>query len=117
MTLDRTIIAGAPATTRADAKTVAGVITSAVPPDYRITVVDGEIVGLSQEPEREGQMLFYRNGSELFVTMYVVVITDHGANGQAILEWKEVKNWGVVKDPRTGLEKDPNAAYYSSLAT
>ena len=58
MALDLTIIAGAPATTKADAATVVGKLTSTIPPNFRVTVVDGELVGTSQEPEREGQMLF-----------------------------------------------------------
>jgi len=58
----------------------------------------------------EGQMLFYRNGQELFVTMYVVVLHNNE------LQWKQVQNWGFVQDPRTGLEKDPLLDFYSTLA-
>lgn len=110
MALDRTVIAGAPATTRADAKTVLGEITSVIPPGPRLSVVDGVLTYADQYPEREGQMLFHRNGSDLFVTMYVVVAID------SELMWKKVENWGVVIDPRTGLEKDPSLNFYSTLA-
>ncbi len=65
----------------------------------------------TQLPEREGQMLFYREGSSLSVTGYVVVEIN------SALVWKKVENWGIVIDPRTGLEKDPNLGFYSTLAS
>lgn len=116
MTLDHTIIAGSPVTTKADTKTVAGTITSTAPPGLRVLVVDGGLVSISQFPEREGQMLFYRNGTDLFVTMYVVVDVNNG-NTSPQLEWRQVQNWGLVQDPRTGRAKDSNSGYYSSLAS
>jgi hypothetical protein len=111
MALNSPVIAGAPVTTRASAKTVVGLITNIEPPALRLLTVDGSVVVVDQSPDREGQMLFYRNGSELSVTMYVVVELD------GLLVWKEVQNWGIAIDPRTGLEKDPNLNFYSTLAS
>jgi hypothetical protein len=87
-----------------------------VPPEARFFVVDGEVVAVNQDATEEGQILFYRNGNELFVTMYVTVYANVG-NGQTSLEWRAVENWGFVQDPRTGLEKDPNLEFYSTLAS
>ena len=111
MAVNNPIIAAGPATTRANARTVVGTITSTIPPGFRVTVVDGVIALVLQDPEREGQMLFYRDGSSLSVTGYVVVTID------SALVWKKVENWGIVIDPRTGLEKDPNLDFYSTLAS
>lgn len=116
MSINNPVIAGAPVTTRADAKTVVGTITSTAPPGFRVFAVDGELVGISQDATKEGQILFYRNGDELFVTMYITVYANVG-NGEVSLEWRVVENWGFVQDPRTGLEKDPNLEFYSTLAS
>jgi hypothetical protein len=116
MSINNPIIAGAPVTTRADAKTVVGTITSTAPPGVRVFVVDGQVTTVSQSATKEGQILFYRNGNELFVTMYVTVYANVG-NGQVSLEWRAVENWGFVQDPRTGLGKDPNLEFYSTLAS
>ena len=117
MSLQFSVIAGAPVTTRADTKTVVGVLTDTVPPDPSYSVVDGVLTTVDQYPEREGQMIFYRNGSELFVTMYVAVIVDYVGDDQVLLDWKEVQNWGLITDPRTGLKKDPLLGFYSTLAS
>jgi len=69
MSINNPVIAGAPVTTRADAKTVVGTITSTAPPGARVFVVDGQVTTVSQSATKEGQILFYRNGNELFVTM------------------------------------------------
>jgi hypothetical protein len=111
MSLEFSVIAGAPATTRAATKTVIGYLTSVAPPESRVSVENGTTVERTQLPELEGQMAFVRNGQEAFVTMYVVVDYD-GA-----LVWKKVENWGIIIDPRTGLEKDPLLGFYSTLAS
>jgi GTP cyclohydrolase III len=116
MSINNPVIAGAPVTTRADAKTVVGTITSTVPPAPRVLTVDGEVVAVSQNATKEGQILFYRNGDELFVTMYIAVYANVG-NGLVSLKWRAVENWGFVQDPRTGLGKDPNLEFYSTLAS
>jgi hypothetical protein len=110
MSLNSPVIAGAPVTTRADTKTVVGILTSTVPPGSRVFYSNGRPNIVQQSPVTEGQMLFYRNGQELFVTMYVVVLHNNE------LQWKQVQNWGFVQDPRTGLEKDPLLDFYSTLA-
>lgn len=110
MALNLTIIAGSPTTTKADTKTVAIAISFAVPPNPEVKNVNGLATLVEHQPEREGQMLVYRNGSESSATMYIVVEID------SVLTWKEVQNWGLVIDPRTGLKKDPNLEFYSTLA-
>ena len=111
MALNPPVVAGTPVTTRASAKTVAGLLTNVEPPNPRILIVDGLTTAVDQNPQREGQMIFYRDGSELSVTMYVAVQLN------SILYWKKVQNWGIVIDPRTGLEKDPRLDFYSTLAS
>lgn len=111
MSLEFSVIAGAPVTTRADTKTVVGTLTSVVPPGVRVFLTNGQPEAIVQDPVREGQMLFHRNGQEAFVTMYVVVIYNN------VLTWKKVENWGTIIDPRTGLEKDPLLGFYSTLAS
>jgi hypothetical protein len=112
MPINDPLIAGIKTTARANAKTVAAKITSIPPPQDEYAVVDGVITAINQRPEREGQIIIYRNGTDLTGTMYVVIKDSVG-----FLLWKPVENWGVVIDPRTGLKKDPNLSFYSTLAT
>ena len=111
MAINDPVIAAGSTVTRANAQTVVSVVTPVIPPGDRATVIDGVLTPLTQLPEREGQMLFYREGSSLSVTGYVVVEIN------SALVWKKVENWGIVIDPRTGLEKDPNLGFYSTLAS
>lgn len=117
MALNPPIIAGAPVTTRADTATVVVRVTSSSVFEPAYLPVDGVLVPVNQYPEKEGQIIVYRNGSDLFATMYVAVNDEYVGEGRYLLAWKKVQNWGLVIDPRTGLEKDPNLEFYSTLAS
>jgi len=111
MTISTPIIAAGSTVTRANAKTVVVRIRSTIPPRTDYQVIDGAVVEINQIPVFEGEMIVYRNPDDGSATMYVAIKDTRG------LLWKKVKNWGNVKDPRTGLTKDPNLGFYSILAS
>lgn len=113
MTISTPIIAARSTVTRANAKTVVVRIRSMIPPAADYQVIDGAVVEINQIPVFEGEMIVYRNPDDGSATMYVAVVDTPGLSPI----WKKVKNWGNVKDPRTGLTKDPNLGFYSNLAS
>ena len=76
-------------------------ITNTVPPDSYVSLDDNGIkILVAQDPEYEGQLKVYADGS--LVQMYVVV------NINSTLTWKQVKI-------STGLLNTSNAQPFSSL--
>lgn len=113
MAISTPIISGLSTVTREQVETVIVENTNTIPPEPRVTVVNGVLTSISQSPEREGQMLVYVDTSDplnRIASMYVVVLIG------TELSWKIVSNWGVVTDPRTGLPKDPRLDFYSIFA-
>ena len=110
MPIQNPIIDAGPTLSRAEVKTVIGDITNAIPPASYIKVVDGLRTIVSQTPLREGQFVFVQAEGALSVSMYIVVLVG------TTPEWKRVYGAGVITDPRTGLPKDPNLGFYSTLA-
>ena len=88
---------------------VVGKITGTEPPNTRIYSLDGVLQIEEQNPEREGQMLFYQApNSGQTVIMYVVVDYD----GQGTLRWAPVVPNTIPVDPRSGKPKDPLYDFY-----
>lgn len=123
MPIQNPIIDAGPTLSRAEAKTVVGSISSTIPPAVYLKKVDGLLTLFDQYPQREGQFVFVRAEGALSVSMYIVVLLDlevvafNGTTSYPTLVWRKVENWGVVIDPRTGLKKDPNLGFYSTLAS
>lgn len=112
MAINKPIIDAGPTYTRSRVKTVVGRITSAVPPAARIYVGEnGVITSQAQDPEREGQILFYRDGSSLAVQMYVVV----DISGR--LTWKYVLPTAQMQNAANGKPWDPLAGFYDPLVS
>ena len=64
----------------------------------------GVIINNTQDPERLGQMCYYReSNSTRFVTMYVVVSIE------GVLEWKEVASGVTFIDRDTGNPWNPTS--------
>lgn len=85
-----------PTTERGDAKISCVEIVNDIPPNaYIAKDENGFLVNVSQDPQYEGQVKVYVDGS--FVQMYVVV--DVGGT----LTWKIVKMVTGFIDPTTGL--------------
>lgn len=102
MSISRNIIDSGPSFSRKEVKTVAVVIAGVAPPESFLGKDKSGVFGLiSQEPEREGQILVHRDGSSLEVVIYVVV------NPSGTLFWAPVSQYGEITDPRTGEPKDP----------
>ena len=113
MTISRPIIV-APSKARQDVRMVVGQITGTAPPEPRRFVQNGLLAVLPQDPEREGQMLFYQApDSGQNVIMYVVVNYD----GQGTLQWAPVVPNTVAIDPRSGKPKDPLYDFYGLYAS
>ena len=93
---------------------VVGKITGTEPPEQRIYSLNGSPQIEEQNPEREGQMLFYQapNAGQN-VIMYVVVDYD----GQGTLRWAPVVPNTVPVDPRSGKPKDPLYDFYGLHAS
>ena len=66
-----------------------------------------EVVDLPQQPERLGQICYYKppTGSAFSATMYVVVSID------GTLVWKEVKSGVIFIDTNTGKPWNPTANF------
>ena len=111
MPIQNPIIDAGPTLSRAEVKTVIGDITNTIPPTSYQKVVDGLLTLVDQTPLREGQFIFVQAEGALAVSMYIVVLVG------VVLEWKRVYSAGITKDPRTGLPKDPNLGFYSTLAS
>ena len=110
MPIQNPIIDAGPTLSRTEVKTVVGNISNIIPPDDYVKVVDGLLTIVNQTPLREGQFVFVQAAGELSVSMYIVVLVG------GWLAWKRVYSAGVITDPRTGLPKDPNLGFYSTLA-
>ena len=111
MTISKPVIAAGRTYTREQAETVVVGITSTAPPGLRKQIVNGVVAETSQDPQREGQMLVYKDGTTRNITMYVVVKINN------ILEWKTVLTTASVYNKNTGEKWDPNAGFYNPLAT
>ena len=108
MTVSKPIIV-APSKSREEARMVVGKITGTAPPNKRRYNDNGTLVYENQDPEIEGQMLFYRApNSGQNVIMYVVVDYD----GQGTLRWAPVVPNTAAVDLRTGKPKDPLYDFY-----
>ena len=122
MPIQNPIIDAGPTLSRAEVKTVVGNITSAIPPAGYLKRVDGLLTFVDQYPLKEGQFVFVQAEDALSVSMYIVVLVDlevvafNGTTSYPTLVWKRVYSAGVITDPRTGLPKDPNLGFYSTLA-
>jgi hypothetical protein len=101
MTIQNPIIAAGATVSRAEARTVLGLISDVVPPESQPTIENGQLVIQSQDPLREGQMVFVESSDGSYVTPYIVVTV------ATELVWKRVFSAGVTQDPRTGKPKDP----------
>ena len=112
MAINKPIIDAGQTYTRSRVKTVVGKITSAIPPATRFYVdEDGRVAFQSQDPEREGQILFYRDGSSLAVQMYVVVSIG------GTLTWKYVLPTAQMQNAANGKPWDPLAGFYDPLVS
>ena len=111
MPIQNPIIDAGPTLSRAEVKTVIGNITNTIPPAVYLKVVDGLLTIVNQTPLREGQFIFVQAEGSLSVSMYIVVLIG------IVPEWRRVYGAGVTTDPRTGLPKDPNLEFYSTLAS
>lgn len=112
MAINNPIIAADSTVSRAEVKTVIGLISPVEPPGDYIVVVDGSVTLVDLRAEREGQMVFVLSDDDLSVTPYVAVITN--ADGLiGALEWKRVFTSGVTEDPRTGQPKDSLSGFYT----
>ena len=113
MTVSKPIIV-APSRTRQQVRMVVGKITSTEPPKTRTYSLNGVLQIEEQNPEREGQMLFYQApNSGQTVIMYVVVDYD----GQGTLRWAPVVPNTIPFDPRSGKPKDPLYDFYGLHAS
>lgn len=113
MTVSKPIIV-APSKSRQETRMVIGRITGTEPPLQRRNVINGVLVFESQDPRREGQMLFYQApNSGQTVIMYVVVDYD----GQGTLQWAPVVPNTIPIDPRSGKPKDPLYDFYGLHAS
>ncbi len=93
---------------------VVGEITGTEPPNDRVYSLNGVLQIEEQNPEREGQMLFYQApNSGQTVVMYVVVDYD----GLGTLKWAPVVPNTVPIDPRSGKPKDPLYDFYGLYAS
>lgn len=101
MTIQNAIIDAGPTLSRAEVKTVLGLISTVVPPEPTVDTSNGIIAPVDQTAQREGQMIFVESSDSSYVTPYVVVTI-----GDELL-WKRVFSAGVIQDPRTGKPKDP----------
>lgn len=112
MAINKPIIDAGPTYTRQQVKTVVGQITSAIPPTDRIYIdSNGDIIAEEQQPEVEGQMLFYKDGTSSVVQMYVVVLVDGD------LTWKTVLPTSQIQNAANGQSWDPLAGFYDPLVS
>jgi hypothetical protein len=101
MTIQTPIIDAGATVSRAEVKTVLGSISDVVPPTSFLAIENGQLVNKSQDPLREGQMVFVESSDGSYVTPYIVVTV------ATELTWKRIFSAGVTQDPRTGKPKDP----------
>lgn len=112
MGIEKPIIA-AVQKTRAKVKHTAIRIADSAPPNevYFQNPYTGEVSVVSQEPEREGQMVIHRPLNTDFVYMYVVIDID------GTLTWMPVVTQVVIQQNGTGRKHDPSAHFYTRLAS
>ena len=106
MSVSKSIIATT-TLSRREVKTVVTAVSSTIPPETRLTTVDGALVAIPQSPEREGQLLAYViPGEKQITTMYVVVTID------GVLVWAPVVPVVTPIAPRSGKPFDPLYNFY-----
>ena len=109
MTIQPNMSDAGPTVIRADTKAVAGRIAPVAPPEMYSSLDDnGDFIIINQVPAHEGQIVFYRDGSEQLVTAYVVVMQER-------LRWVPVLV-GTRINAYTGQPYDPLASFYNPLA-
>ena len=112
MAINKPIIDAGPTHTRQQVKTVVGQITSAAPPADRVYIdSNGDIVAEDQQPQVEGQMLFYKDGTSTVVQMYVVVLIGEE------LTWKTVLPTAQMQNAANAQPWDPLAGFYDPLVS
>jgi len=111
MAVNKPIIAAEQAS-RPKVKHTAVRITNTVPPDaaFWTNPDTGQNETVSQQPQREGQMVIYREPGSSDVQMLVVI--DIGGE----LQWKYVLTQPEILNNGTGRTWDPNAHFYTNLA-
>ena len=102
MTIQNPIIDAGPTAPRSEIKTVLGRTSYVAPPDFYNKTEGGQVVTVSQEAEREGQLIFVVSADGLSASPYIVVKILGG-----VLVWRRIFTAGVTQDPRTGKPKDP----------
>ena len=113
MAINNPIISADSTVSRAEVKTVIGLLSPVAPPEPFYTVVDGTLTTVTFEGAVEGQMVFVLSSDELYTTPYVFVNTTHGTSVDTF-EWKRVFTSGVTEDPRTGQPKDSLSGFYTN---
>lgn len=113
MTISKPIIV-APTKTRNHTRMVVGKKTGVEPPSPRVYSEDGRVIVELQDPEIEGQMLFFQPpNSGGIVIMYVVVMNELRGS----LAWAPVVPNIPAIDPRSGKTKDPLYDFYGLHAS
>ena len=112
MAINKPTIA-APSVPRADAKHVTVlIITTPVTEPSAFAEFNGELQTFDLTPQREGQMVCYREpGLENFVTMYVAV------DVEGTLQWYPVATNTVIRSSTTDNAWNPSERLYSRLAS
>lgn len=112
MAINKPTIAAGPTYTRERVQTVIGKITSVIPPGSRRYISENNTVIIeNQTAEREGQMLFYRDGVAFDVQIYVVVTINN------VLLWKPVLPTAQIQNSANGRAWDPLAGFYDPLVS
>ncbi len=112
MGIEKPIIA-AVQKTRAKVKHIAVLVAESAPPNsvYYQDPDTGEVTVINQTPQREGQMTIHRPQGTEFIYMYVVIDLD------GTLTWKPVITQVTIQQNGTGRKYDPNAHFYTRLAS